>query len=35
MLLAACQDAGVDLLYTEDLDPGTDYNGIRLVNPFA
>ena len=35
MLLAACQDADVDLLYSEDLDPSTDYNGVRILNPFA
>ena len=35
MLLAACKKAGVDTLYTEDLDAGTDYDGIIIVNPFA
>lgn len=35
MLLAACKDAGVSLLYSEDFDAGTDYDGLRIVNPFA
>ena len=35
MLLAACIDAGVDTLYTEDMDAGTTFNSLTLVNPFA
>lgn len=35
MLLAACIDAGVDTLYTEDLDAGTTYDTVSVVNPFA
>jgi predicted nucleic acid-binding protein len=35
MLLAACKEAGVDVLYSEDMDSGTDYDGLRIVNPFA
>jgi predicted nucleic acid-binding protein len=35
MLLAACAEAGVRTLYSEDLSPGTRYNGITVVNPFA
>ena len=35
MLLAACKDARVDRLYSEDMDPGTDYDGVRIENPFA
>ena len=35
MLLAACKDAGVGVLYTEDLDPGTDYDGVTVINPFT
>jgi predicted nucleic acid-binding protein len=27
MLLAACKEAGVSTLFSEDLDPGTDYDG--------
>jgi predicted nucleic acid-binding protein len=35
MLLAGCKEAGVDLLYTEDLADGADYDGVKIVNPFA
>jgi predicted nucleic acid-binding protein len=35
MLLAACRDAGVTTLYSEDLAAGTDYGGVVVVNPFA
>jgi predicted nucleic acid-binding protein len=35
MLLAACKEAGVSTLFSEDLDPGTDYDGLSVVNPFA
>ncbi len=35
MLLAGCKEAGVSTLFSEDLDPGTDYDGLRIVNPFA
>jgi predicted nucleic acid-binding protein len=35
MLLAACQEAGVTTLYSEDMDVGTDYNGLDIVNPFV
>jgi predicted nucleic acid-binding protein len=35
MLLAACKEAGVTTLYSEDMDAGTDYDGLRIVNPFA
>ncbi len=35
MLLAACKEAGVTTLYSEDFDPGTDYDGLTVVNPFA
>jgi predicted nucleic acid-binding protein len=35
MLLAACKEAGVTKLFSEDLDPGTDYDGLAVVNPFA
>ena len=35
MLLAACKEAGIDLLYSEDMDAGTDYDGLTIVNPFA
>ena len=35
MLLAGCQEAGVLTLFTEDLDAGTDYEGVKIVNPFV
>lgn len=35
MLLSACLEAGVDTLDTEDLDAGTTFDALRLVNPFA
>lgn len=35
MLLAACKDAGVTRLYSEDMDAGTNYDGLTIVNPFA
>ena len=34
MLMAACMEAGVTTLYSEDLDPGTDFDGLTVVNPF-
>jgi predicted nucleic acid-binding protein len=34
MLLAASKEAGVTTLYSEDMDAGTDYDGLRIVNPF-
>src|SRR5438105_884905 len=35
MLLAACKEAGVTTLYSEDMDSGTDYDGLSIINPFA
>ena len=35
LLIAACKEAGINLLYSEDLDSGTDYDGVRIVNPFV
>lgn len=35
MLLAACKEAGVTTLYSEDLDAGTDFDGLNIVNPFV
>ncbi len=35
MLLAACKEAGVTTLFSEDMDAGTDYDGLIIVNPFA
>jgi predicted nucleic acid-binding protein len=35
MLLAACKQAGVTTLYSEDMDAGTNYDGLAIVNPFV
>jgi predicted nucleic acid-binding protein len=35
LLVAGCQDAGVTLLYSEDMQHGADYDGVKIVNPFA
>jgi predicted nucleic acid-binding protein len=35
LLLAACVDAGVDTLYSEDLDDGMTYDTVTVVSPFA
>lgn len=35
LLVAACSHIGVTKLYSEDMDPGTDFDGLRVVNPFA
>ena len=35
LLLAACANAGVDILYSEDLDDGMTYDTVRVVKPFA
>ncbi len=35
MLLAACRDAGVTRLYTEDLQSQPIIDGVEIVNPFA
>jgi predicted nucleic acid-binding protein len=34
MLLAACKDAKDTLLYSEDMDAGSDYDGVKVENPF-
>ncbi len=34
-ILAAACAAGCDTVYTEDLNDGQDYGGVREVNPFA
>lgn len=34
MLLAACVEAGVTTLYSEDLGNGTKYDSVTVVNPF-
>ena len=35
MLLAACKEAGVMTLYSEDMAAGMNYDGVTIVNPFA
>lgn len=35
MVIAAAQTAKAALLYSEDMNHGQDYNGVRVVNPFA
>ena len=35
LLVAACIEAGVDTLYTEDLGADASYDSLRIVNPFA
>jgi predicted nucleic acid-binding protein len=34
MLIAACREAGVDRLYSEDL-PGREVSGLVVENPFV
>jgi predicted nucleic acid-binding protein len=35
LLLAACLEAGIDTLYTEDLDAGMTYDTVSVINPFS
>jgi predicted nucleic acid-binding protein len=35
MLLAACLEAGVDTLFTEDMGSPTRYDSLQLANPFV
>ena len=35
LLLAACLEAGVETLYSEDMQDGANYDGVRVVNPFV
>jgi predicted nucleic acid-binding protein len=35
ILLAACIDAGIDTLYSEDLSHGAIYDGVTVLNPFV
>lgn len=35
MLLAACVEAGVTRLYSEDLSAGMRYDSVEVVNPFT
>ena len=34
MMLAACVEGGVDVLYSEDLGNGMSYDSVKVVNPF-
>jgi predicted nucleic acid-binding protein len=35
LLLAACKEAGVSTLYSEDMQAGMNYDGVSIVNPFV
>ena len=35
LLIAACIEANVDTLYSEDLGDGEQYDTVNVVNPFA
>lgn len=35
LLIAACLEAGIDTLYSEDFDNGMTYDTVSVVNPFA
>jgi predicted nucleic acid-binding protein len=34
MLLAACVEVGVEVLYSEDLSHGAMYDSVKVINPF-
>ena len=34
-ILAAARSSGCDAVYSEDLNPQQDYDGLRVINPFA
>jgi predicted nucleic acid-binding protein len=34
LLIAACQDAAVERLYSEDMQHGANYDGVIIINPF-
>ena len=34
-ILAAARALGCDAVYSEDLNPQQDYDGLRIINPFA
>lgn len=34
-ILAAARSIGCDAVYSEDLNPEQDYDGLRVINPFA
>ncbi|MFM9963197.1 MAG: PIN domain-containing protein [Planctomycetaceae bacterium] len=35
LVIAACSDAEVDTLYSEDMQNGQVYDGVRVINPFV
>jgi predicted nucleic acid-binding protein len=35
LLIAACIEAGVGTLYTEDLNAGAKYDAVSIINPFS
>jgi predicted nucleic acid-binding protein len=35
LLIAACAEAGVDRLYSEDMDDGAEFDGVTITNPFS
>ena len=35
LILAAAKLSGCDAVYSEDMSAGQDYDGIRVINPFA
>ena len=34
-ILAAARESGCDMVYSEDMSYGQDYDGLRIINPFA
>ena len=34
-ILAAARAAGCEIVYSEDMSAGRDYDGVKVVNPFA
>ena len=35
MLLAACKDASITTLFSEDMAAGTNFDGVVIINPFV
>jgi predicted nucleic acid-binding protein len=35
LILGACKDAGITVLYTEDMGSPTSFDGIQLINPLV
>jgi len=34
LILAAARETGSAIVYSEDLNPGQDYDGVKVINPF-